>query len=650
MFANANINAFIDFANAISDSAIFKSDSLIAKADSIVVDSVRVRFIPGMGKILKEPDTLDHFHQEKIIWSDTKYLTEIIWKLPGFFYRDLGEAGKYGQLNAFGIDARGISIMMDGRPLNDPVTGVFNLTDIPLEFLDNAEVLVGSEMLTSSSNVANIGLNFITRSYNSFRPLTKIRFVQDPKGTLLTDGLYTQNIMRGLNLMIGFQRHVSEGRFNNANLDAWNFRARLRYNLSDKFNISLTEFYTKAANGLNSGVDIKRSSDIFDATSAYVMNLYASDSRAKHDLTLSTIGKFFKDSSSTTQLNLYYSKLEREYWDGNSFRGDSTKSNFFGIWLQQRINLEPFYFCLGGQVERKQSDSTINIPLFIETEKSMFGQVKMELTNVFIPSFFIRSTMVGRLSTQNIGINLKSCPLNWLTLFADFTWYDRFPTFQERFWKDERDSSIMRLNEIQKEKHTFWRAGFNLHFGENLKFHASAYRRLVKDPIVYRPAKLSSGLSAIEICNLDEARIFGITGDATLRWRQFEIFGVLTLMHYKELDSIKTQIPDIIISGEASYRDKFFNDKLDAKFGTRLRFHNRQQSMQFDPRMLSYIQYRENILGLSTTLDLFMILRIGGAHVALSLQNVLNGKYLLAPIYPMPDRHLRIGVHWVFID
>jgi hypothetical protein len=72
--------------------------------------------------------------------------------------------------------------------------------------------------------------------------------------------------------------------------------------------------------------------------------------------------------------------------------------------------------------------------------------------------------------------------------------------------------------------------------------------------------------------------------------------------------------------------------------------------MQFDPQTLSYVQYYTNIIGRSTTLDLFMILKIGDAHISLSWQNILNTPYILSPIYPMPGSHIRLGVNWVFMD
>jgi hypothetical protein len=315
--------------------------ALLAHADSTIIDTVRIRFFSGMGQMTEEVDTASVLHQKQFLWSDAKYAEDLLWKVPGFFYRDLGEAGKWGQLNAFGADGRDIGILIDGRPMNDPVTGTYNLSDLPLEFIDHTEVLTGSTSMLASGENGTV-LNFVSRSYNNYRPLTKLRFIQDPKGTLLTDGLLTQNVARGLNLMIGCTRQTSDGYypqtdFNNniiPTLDAWNIRIRLRYNVSNRLNIALTDYYTKARNGLNGGVDIAHSGNIFDGASAVIINQFQHDDRSRRDETLTAIARLFPDSSSTTQVSFYYSTLEREFWNPQNYVDDSTKASFWGIRLQ----------------------------------------------------------------------------------------------------------------------------------------------------------------------------------------------------------------------------------------------------------------------------------------------------------------------------
>jgi outer membrane cobalamin receptor len=618
----------------------------LAHADSTVIDSVRIRFLPGMGQIIDEVDTTNVLHQKQILWSDAKYTGDLLWKLPGFFYRDLGEAGKWGQLSAFGVDGRGIGILLDGRPMNDPVTGTYNLSDLPLEFIDHTEILSGSTSILASGEDGT-ALNFVSRSYNSYRPLTKLRFVQDPKGTILTDALFTQNVARGLNLMIGFQRTVTVGRYANADLDAWNVRTRLRYNFSDRLNIALTDFYTKAGNGLNGGVNPSQSTTLFDETSAIVFNQSARDNRSRRDVTLSAIAHIFSDSSSTTQASFYYSTLDREYFNPSNYIDDSTKASFRGIRFQQQLSFKPVHLIVGGNWERRQSDSTRTLPSHIESEKSLFAQAELRLINIFVPSVTLRSTSLDGESTFSSGVGAKSVLADWLMLFVDASWYDRFPTIQERYW---RDSTIVRTNGIVKEQHYFLQGGVNINAGPNLQLSLTGFQRTVKNAIVFQPALTMYGSPAIGISNINEIKSSGLNGRIVFSWHHFEVLGVMTLTRYIQSDTVKTLIPDVILSGEIAYRGNILFEHWDGKIGLRSQFFNRQQGMQFDPQMLSYVQYQNDLIGRSTTIDLFMILKIGDAHISLSWNNILGTKYILAPIYPMPGRNVRLGVNWVFID
>jgi Outer membrane cobalamin receptor protein len=620
----------------------------LAPKDTTAADSVRIRFIPGMGQITSDVDSLSVLHQKQFLWSDAKVVSDIIWKLPGFFYRDLGEAGKWGQLNAFGVDGRAIGILIDGRPMNDPVTGTYNLSDLPLEFIDHAEILSGTASTTTLSDVAGTALNFVSRSYNSYHPLTKLRFVQDPKGSLLTDGLFTQNVARGLNLMVGFSRQVSDGRYINANLDAWNVRTRLRYNISDRLNIALTDFYTKAGNGLNGGVNSSQSENIFTETGAEVNDQHVWDKRSRRDVTLNTIARIFSDSSFTTQANVYYSTLEREYYNPSvPLIDDFIRSSFWGASLRQQFCMDSVRCTLGGSWERRKSDSTRVLASHLESEQSLFLQAELRLIDIFVPSVSLRSTSLDGESSLNTGAGVKSAIADWLTLTADVSWFDRFPTFQERYWTD---STFLRTSEIQKEQHELIQGGFTFQAGSNLDISLTGFQRNVKRAIVFQPAVTVGGSPAINISNAREVVIQGINGSAVIRYHKFEVLGVLTLTRYKEVDTLKTLMPDVILAGEVSYRNTFFKDKLDAKFGVRSQFYNRQQGMQFVPQTLSYVQNYTSIIGRSTTLDLFMILKIGDAHILLSWQNVLNAPYILSPIYPMPGGHIRLGVNWVFLD
>ena len=141
---------------------------------------------------------------------------DLLGQVPGIFIRELGQPGQPSQLNVEGLDVRSTALLLDGRPLRDPVTGGYNLYDLPIEFLDEIEIESSSASLFAAPSSAGGTMNFVSHQYDNVRPMTKLRFEQGPFDHLLTDGIFAQNVSRGLNAMFGVQRLVTDGRYPNS--------------------------------------------------------------------------------------------------------------------------------------------------------------------------------------------------------------------------------------------------------------------------------------------------------------------------------------------------------------------------------------------------------------------------------------------------
>ena len=196
----------------------------------------------------------------------------------------------------------------------------------------------------------------------------------------------------------------------------------------------------------------------------------------------------------------------------------------------------------------------------------------------------------------------------------------------------------------------FCKSGFFFHPSDNILINLEAFSRTINDAILYQPSQTSSGMAALEVHNVDKIDVQGVTGSLRFKSGAFEAYGVMTLSKYKEGDTLKTLMPEVILSGEFSYRDLFFQKALDAKFGIRSIFYNRENSEQPDPELMVYSESKSFILGRCTTVDLFAILKVGDAHLSVTWANIFAINYILAPIYPMPGRHFRLGLHWDFLD
>ncbi len=656
-------------------------DSLkTARADtSLKQDTLRVRFIPAMGSLRQEIDSSSEFHSSQFLWSDARYFGNLLWKVPGFFLRDLGEPGKPGQSNAWGVDWRGVAILMDGRPMNDPITGTYNLYDIPMEFVEQVENFSGISSSAESWNAPGATLNFVTREYNTLRPITKVRYVQGPNNDLMSDGLFTQNLFRGLNFMFGFQRHVSDGRFNGARsnehsptpqgaiVDNWNVRTRLRFNFSDRLNIALTDFYNKDINGMNGGVSLVdpttlQPQNIFNDIEAFVNSPNALETVSRRDVSLLAIGKFFDDSTSVTQANAYYTHVLRDYSNpGSQFAQLSIVNSHYaelrGIRLQQSFRSEFHGTELGVQSEHSQYASD---GFFDSTaQRGSLNSAKRNISSAFVmstlrPIDHVNVNVTARFDDYNnegapsFGAGLKIFPESLIGIFGEYGQTYRFPTFQESSWID---STILRPAAIEKERHTLYRAGVELRL-RNIGFLSVAgFDRNVDNAIVFQSAQTANGSNAVRILNITKTRTRGIVGSLNLLFGPFAIEGTLLYTKYTEGDTTRLLTPDVLLSGELSYRNKFFKDALDAKLGARFHFMNGQHGMTYNPQLMLFT---ENMAGDDvpswTRTDLFAVLKIGDAYITISYENLWNANYQITPTYPMPDRTLRFGVNWIFLD
>jgi outer membrane receptor protein involved in Fe transport len=423
----------------------------------------------------------------------------------------------------------------------------------------------------------------------------------------------------------------------------------------------LTDFYTKDINGLSGGIDIAHTQNLFDDLGAFVKSPNGLETVARRDVSLLAIVRPTDDSTALAQANVYYTHLERNYSDpGSEYAtlhiSDDHYAELSGIRIQQSFHTAFHVTELGLQTERSQyasngfSDST--------QQSSMFNRAKRTISSVFATSarhplefagidLSARYDHYGNQPATSFGVGLQLYPLFGVELLGEAGVSFRFPTFQESSWAD---STIQRPAPIQKEKHTLYRTGVRLYFGDHGGLSVTGFDRSVDDAIVFQPSRTSFENPAVRILNVPHVHTRGIAGDLHLRYGPFALEGTILYTHYLEADTMKLLVPDFVMSGELTYRNKFFNDALDAKFGVRSRFMNGQRGMTLNPRLMLYTENTDYNIGQWTRLDLFAILKIGDAYLTLSYENLLNADYLITPIYPMPNRTLRFGVNWVFID
>ena len=622
-----------------------------AAADTLAAaDSVRTTFIPALSTI-SAPDTTN-LSASRYIWTDSYSLADLLNFRSNFLLRRLGSAGQPDQITIGGMDWRGAAILIDGRPVNDPVTGIENLYDIPLEFIDHVEMFTGPESFLYAQNGSGATINIVTRQYNTGRPITKIRFMQGPSEHLLTDALFSQNIARRLNLTFGVQRQVTDGRFFNSAYDSWNVRTRIRYNAAEYLNLSLTDQYQRSVTGMNNGVLIDSTLalgvDPFNEAEAVVSSRLGSQTWTRRDVTLNAIAKFFPDSSWTTKAALYYSTAERDYRDSSITTAFERFSwNVAGATLRQSVNLDGLSLDFGGQIESRKASFVVPSLRPQKSYAAWFGRLIVPVSDMIEPSGFARGESYAGGRAFSYGASLALKPVDMVELKGSHSKSARFPSLQESAWDSYRTTSSADLSLL--EHHTLSEVGVTLRIGASFKTSAMFSRRKVTNALLFTPASTLTP-SAVVIDIVPELSIKQFSGNAEVRLWVFDIAGNLTYTETKNQGVLSNVSPKVILNAEIAYRDNLLSGALKTRLGVRSHFVSSHNGVRFYPSSMIYAENNGRALGSFSITDLFGVFNIGDAFINLTWGNVFDKEYFSVYPYPELGRHIRISVNWIFLD
>jgi outer membrane cobalamin receptor len=621
-----------------------KSDSLAAG------DSLLIRFIPRFGELVHASDSPSELPSSQIIWSGASTVEELLARQPGWFIRELGEPGQPSQPNFLAGDWRGVAVLLDGRPLNDPVTGAYNISDIPVEYIDHIELLKSPRALAVTGNATTAVLNIVTHQYSTRRPITKIRFLQGPFEHTLTDALFTQNIAPATNLTVGVVRHVSDGRFANAALDFWNIRTRIRYNISPRLNVIVSDLYTSATMGMNGGVWYDSTNSVFEERLATVRYPDAVEDRSRHDLTAAVVARLLDDSLSLSQWTFYHSRMERAYRDA-SFPFHDVEGTFSwqtaGLQLIQHGGGSFFSAMIGTQLEGRTLTASNYLGAQHETYAALFGSAEVFLLSRLSSSVSMRHERTRNVSVLSYGGEMSWNAADAFRLNASYAQQSRLPGFREKFEHRILDAGPVRPH---YETHRIAGAGMQFHTS-SFSVDLTIFRRAIENATWYRTTRdtISNRRVTAEIGTVEELRLHGAIVSSTLRVWKLDIRGSLSWTQKQHPPQLPASFPSLLAMGEVSYRDKLFNDKLELTIGLASRYISSANAFVFIPATGVFSSY-EGTLGRFSTFDLFGVFKIGDAFIDVRYENVPDIRAMTTFAHPLMGGNLKFGINWRFLD
>ncbi len=628
-----------------------------ARGDTLKAAMRSTHLIPETGSVVTRAEKLSGLRSATFRWQDDVNPTDVLTRSPGFFSRSLGEWGQPMHLSYNGIDDHGLPTLLDGRPVTDPYFGRRDLNTLPLEDVEQFEVLGASEAVFVAGQSVAGALNVVTPVYSTSQPYSKLRYVQGPNERLLSDGVFSQNIIRDLNVAFGFQRHVNDGRFSGSAYDSWIVRSRVRFNPSNRLNLWISDLYYRSTTQFNGGIDLERSPSIFNNITAILRTDDAFQTVARRDFTMGGAARLFPDTLWLTRLWLYASWLDREYVERNRPRDsmrivDNLITTHLGAQAEQQLAIGPFTVKGRAIFERRRVDKAPLIRPRTEHYASFSALVSV------LPFPFLDLSASAQVEdlrgnqTTSYGAKATIKLMAGLRFFGEYASAYRHPTMQEYHWVTPPQATTHHFSSARPrvELHETRQIGLDFSTTDVLHLSAVAFTRTIYDQIIFHPLAATSLFPAAVIDNISYTSLEGLQTDFRISYWKFSLSTTATLINFQQEGTQRTPFPRLVTSTEVTYRDTLFDGALEGLIGTRLVSMSNQDGMQYNPRFDIFLHQTDVQLGAWSRLDLYTVLRLGNAYLTISWRNVLDIDYLITPTYPMPGSEVTLGVNWTFLD
>ncbi len=613
----------------------------IAAYDSVKVaehDSAKIYTVPASaGSLFGSPDSHSTISRAEMNLMHYRSLSGILEQYPGVFMRNQYSEGQYDGITIRGNDWRSVALMMDGRLLNDPASGIYNPYYFSTAYADRIEIVTGPRSFLYGLNSTGGAINIVTPNLSLTRPFSVLNYAESGYNYSYADGTFSQNIGRKFNMMLGFQQQSTDGRFENSESEQWNARIKLRYSILENLHVTVSEYFTHTQTGLNGGIDPTSLAPAFDPRLATVVNSDSYEKVSRHDVNASLIGSFFDDPTSISTFTFYYSHNSREYRDEENrqnpngiFIQTDEISSWWGATLKQDIATKAQRLGLAANVEfQKKSPywvevSNLNLRIL---EELMLGRVS-------IGAYARIDKYSKRWSDRSFlgyGGDIQVEISSFMNFFSGISSSYRLPSSREQ--EIRAPNSFPRITE---EHHVRAEAGIRIATGGQ-SIDLSFFHSTIDDPLIISYDESYSG---------DQEVINGFSCKLLLRFEWIE-FDLNALYFYDG----SRKWPRISGTGGIFYHNTIINGNLELKSGFRGRYLSSYDGSPFDAqRLIYYSPTSEAPINNGGSVDFETTAHIGDAYVTFTWENLASTQYFVTPYYPVLDREIRFGISWQFLD
>lgn len=629
--------------------------STTAPLDSVQHDSTSVPVIPipSLGSIDRELNPLLVTRDSVMRFLEYRSMYEIIRWLPGLVIRDPGSPGQYSGITIQGSEEQGAAILSDGILLNDPLTGRFNLNLFPPGNTERIEYVPGTRAFLHGTNSGGGVLNFVSNSRRAIHPYSRLRYSESTHDFGFVDAVASQDIVRGLNLTLGVAHPTFKGEFANTEYDHWNMRGKIRYDLSNELNIFASGMYAHLEVGLHGGIKIPTADSLgIEGLRAQSRNTDAYEKLTRHDMQLGAAARLASDPNAVSSLTFYLSSNLREYRDEENRIGSN------GIFIQQdhqtqllgakfthdrRVGDQQLQ--LGGEVQERSVIASPTTGQHRTTQLSSFGRVGFRLEDLVSLSPYARLDHTADYQTLSAGADGSLGLIPWVTIFGGFSDSYRFPTFQERYWSDSLINPL--TGDAPPERHHVFELGVRSHNQSGVSLLFSFFHRIIEH--AYRLEQIQSAPDRYTYTSGTRITRQGFTLNEQSRTGWLATDASVQYLN-EGGDTDVQRLPRWNVIGGVYYWDTLFGAHLTLKTGFRGRYFSKYGGVGYDQQRTLFLPDDRLTISSAAVLDFLLIARLGDAHVHLLWENLLNREYITTIFYPMPDRSIRFGIDWEFLD
>lgn len=608
-FLFALICTLLSITISMSEENTTKGEKEPIRIGEITVTATRVE-----ESIWNIPSSVTVITKEEIENSTATNITEILRDVAGLRISEYGNRGALALPQLRGATAGQILILLDGRRLNSPGSGQFNLNDIPLpiEDIERIEILREASSALYGADALGGVINIITKKPSETQTVIGASYgrFDTQKYSLTSSGRF-----KSLGYLLSASRDKSDGFRQNSYYELASLNGKLGLDITNKSSLDLTVSYLDKEAGVPGSVTFTSP----NAVQTDENTLLGLAFRWGHINNLDVVAR--------TYINYYRIRFR----DPDTFTDDTHKDTATTGEVQIDYLYNKYNRFTGGFEIGKEERKSTAIGTRDRSRGGLFLQdgVRLGDTVTIIPGVRYDTFSPGeeQLSPRISGLyKIKDARFR-ASLGKGF----RIPTLNDLYWPD---TIYAKGNpELRPERSVEYEIGWDQVFSENILTKITVFRRDVKDLIVWQP-DLSFKYSP---SNIGKARIDGIELEGEINIHKF--FSID--LNYTYLNPVDRNTGEKIKNLPQHQLNTSLN--IYSPFGSGLFLYGRYTKNYALPGNISDYFVMDGKI--THKINLFSGIK---GDLFVGVNNIFDKEYEVVKGYPMPPREFYGGLSVAF--